>query len=184
MSRKYEQRRRARQVEETRRRIVEATVSLHEEVGPARTTVAAIAERAGVSRPTVYSQFPDDSSLFAACGARFAEQSPLPALEGLGLEEALQALYRYYRANERMLAHVARDAPALPALADTLELMRRPIAAAVEEQAESAGARSPAVDAVLRLAIGFPTWQTLSGAGLDAAEAARVMARLVACVSS
>jgi AcrR family transcriptional regulator len=183
MSRKYELRRRARQVEETRRRIVEATAALHEEVGPARTTVAVIAERAGVSRPTVYNQFPDDGSLFAACGALFAERSPLPALQGLELEEALRALYRYYQENERMLAQVERDAPSLPALAGVLELMGRPIDAAVEEQDERAGARSPAATALLGLAFGFPTWQALARAGLDDAEAARLMARVVACAA-
>jgi len=181
MSRQYKLRRRAGQVAGTRRRIVDATVALHEEVGPARTTVAAIAARAGVSRPTVYNQFPDDRSLFAACSARFVERNPLPALHGLELAEALHALYRYYRDNERMLAHVERDASSLPAVAAALELMTRPIAAAVEEQAERAGARSPAATAVLGLSFGFPTWQALARAGLDDAEAARVMTRLVTC---
>ncbi len=181
MKRKYELRRRARQVEETRRRIVEATAALHEELGPARTTVAAIAERAGLSRPTVYNQFPDDQSLFAACGALFAERSPLPALEGLALEDALHSLYRYYRENERMLAQVERDASLLPALADALELVRRPIAVAIEDQAVRAGLRSPAARAALRLSFAFSAWQVLSTAGLDDVEAAAVMARLVAC---
>ncbi|MDT7671779.1 MAG: hypothetical protein QOC74_4562, partial [Pseudonocardiales bacterium] len=43
-TRKYELRKRADAMEETRRRITEATVALHGSVGPARTTVAAIAE--------------------------------------------------------------------------------------------------------------------------------------------
>ena len=184
MARKYELALRARRVEETRRRIVEATIALHEEVGPARTTVAAIAERAGVSRPTVYTQFPDDRSLFAACGACFAERSPMPALDGLELEQALHALFRYYRDNERMLAQVERDALLLPALADVVGLVRRPIAAVVEEHAKRAGGRSPTVRAVLWLSFGFSTWQTLSRAGLDDAEAAGVMADLVTCAAS
>ena len=52
--------RRAERLDETRQRIIDATVALHEDVGPACTTVTAIAQRAGVSRPTVYNQFPHD----------------------------------------------------------------------------------------------------------------------------
>ena len=65
--RKYTKRRRAESEQETRRRITEAAVSLHGSVGPARTTISAIAERAGVQRATVYRHFPDEESLFAAC---------------------------------------------------------------------------------------------------------------------
>ena len=46
--RTYQKKLRAEQQEETRQRIVEAMVALHREVGPARTTISAIAERAGV----------------------------------------------------------------------------------------------------------------------------------------
>src|SRR3954469_15733070 len=69
--RRYELKERARRQEETRQRIVDATVALHREVGPARTTVAEVARRAGVGRVTVYNHFPDDVSLLAACSAHF-----------------------------------------------------------------------------------------------------------------
>ena len=52
-TRKYTQKRRAQQQSETRQRIVEAVYALHGEIGPARTTITAIAERAGVERLTV-----------------------------------------------------------------------------------------------------------------------------------
>jgi len=181
MSRQYELRRRARHVEGTRRRIVDATVALHEEVGPARTTVAAIAARAGVSRPTVYNQFPDDRALFAACATRFGERNPLPPLAGLDLGEALHALYCYYRANERMLSHIERDALLLPAVAEVAAEFGRPVIAAAGEQAARAGTRSLAATAVIGLSFGFPTWQALARAGLDDTEAARLMARVVSC---
>ena len=67
MSRKYELKRRAERQADTRRRIVEATVALHTSVVPARTTISAIAERAGVERHTVYAHFPDEHRLHAAC---------------------------------------------------------------------------------------------------------------------
>jgi AcrR family transcriptional regulator len=65
--RKYELKRRAVHQERTRQRIVEAALELHGTVGPARTTISAIAERAGVRRMTVYRHFPDERALFEAC---------------------------------------------------------------------------------------------------------------------
>ena len=76
-------------------------MALHEEVGPARTTIAAIAERAGVTRPTVYARFPDELTLFTACSAHWRALHPRPELEGVELEEALRRLYSWYAANVR-----------------------------------------------------------------------------------
>ena len=72
---------RADQVEQTRRRIVEAAVELHGTVGPANTTVAAIAERAGVTRLTVYRHFPDDDAMFAACTAHWSARQNMPDID-------------------------------------------------------------------------------------------------------
>ena len=77
-TRKYQKKRRAEQESETKRRIVEAVFALHGEIGPARTTIKAIAERAGVERLTVYRHFADDGAIFAACDAHFRAESPPP----------------------------------------------------------------------------------------------------------
>src|SRR3954462_4827896 len=122
MPRKYELKRRAGRQAETHRRIVEATVALHEEVGPAHTSISAIAERAGVERLTVYRHFPDDASLFAACSHRFTEGHPPPDPETWAeiadpvarLRAALGAFYAFYRDGEGMLTNIERDAPQLP----------------------------------------------------------------------
>jgi AcrR family transcriptional regulator len=128
MARKYQLKRRAERQEETQQRIVDATVALHSEIGPARTTIKAIADRAGVERLTVYRHFPDEADLFRACGARFTECNPLPDLT-LGvaianpedrLRKVLAGLYGYYAANEGMLANVQRDAEHIPALQEVL----------------------------------------------------------------
>jgi len=66
-TRRYQQRKRAESQAQTRRRIAEAALELHGTVGPARTTISAIAERAGVRRATVYRHFPDERTLFEAC---------------------------------------------------------------------------------------------------------------------
>src|SRR3954471_13009229 len=107
--RAYEQRDRATKQEDTRRRIAAATAELHASVGPARTTIAEIAKRAGVQRPTVYNNFPTDKALFAACQAHFMNESPPPAVDPAnGLEEALMQIYRWWRSNEGMSGNVDR----------------------------------------------------------------------------
>src|SRR3954453_12455686 len=80
--RKYELKKRAERQAETRRRIVEATEELHRTVGPARTTISEIAERAGVQRLTGYKHFPEERELFAACSALFQERHPPPDPSG------------------------------------------------------------------------------------------------------
>ncbi len=170
--------RRAHLLEETRRRIVDATVSLHEEVGPARTTVSAIAERARVSRPTVYKQFPDDLSLFTACSGRFAEQRPQPELVGVELEHALRNLYRYFSDNEQMIGNVDRDAGVVPAVAQVYARALDIRGRAADDHAERVAPGRTDVRAVLRLAFTFCTWQHLTQAGLGVGEAASLMASL------
>src|SRR5581483_9137791 len=125
-TRTYELKRRAERQQETRRRIVEAAVELHATLGPARTTVAAIAERAGVTRPTVYAHFPDARSLFQACSGhvRAAVPPPDPAAwrsisdPAARLETALRELYGYYERLEPLLENVQRDAPSMPIVAE------------------------------------------------------------------
>src|SRR5213080_4398518 len=80
-ARGYRLGKRAHKQEQTRLRIVEAAVELHCSVGPARTTVSQIAERAGVQRHTYYAHFPDERSLFLACSGLAMERDPLPDVE-------------------------------------------------------------------------------------------------------
>ena len=133
--------RRAEQQSETRRRIVEAVAALHGEIGPARTTIKAIAERAGVERLTVYRHFADEGEIFAACNAHFLAETPPPdpaAWAGVTdpaarLRTALLAFYGYYRRGEDMLANAQRDAPELPALAAVLAPSARFVEAVRED---------------------------------------------------
>jgi AcrR family transcriptional regulator len=114
---KYELKKRAERQEETRLRIARATLELHETVGPALTTRSAIAERAGVTRPTVYSHFPDDLSLGKACSSLGLSENPLPdpgRWEEISdpeerLRSALTDLYSYFRRREQLWANVLRD---------------------------------------------------------------------------
>jgi len=76
--RPYQLKKRAMSREETRRKIVEATMHLHEEIGPRATTISAIAERAGVQRLTVYNHFPDETAVFQACTSHWLSLNPPP----------------------------------------------------------------------------------------------------------
>ena len=78
--RPYRKKRRAQLEEETRRRITESAVELHGSVGPARTSMSAVAERAGVRRSTLYRHFADEGALFEACSAHWAAANPPPDL--------------------------------------------------------------------------------------------------------
>ena len=118
MPRRYEMKRRAEQVERTRLRITEAAVELHGTIGPARTTITAIAERAGVDRLTVYRHFPTEDALFAACSAHWLGAHPYPdpapwaaiADPRARLAGALGDLYAWYRENHTMMERVLGDA--------------------------------------------------------------------------
>ena len=185
MARRYELKQRAQAQAETRRRIVEATVALHEEVGPARTTIADVARRAGVGRVTVYNHFPDEAELLGACSAHFVAAHPPPDPTPWGaiadpaqrLTAALQQTYAYYRENQAMIGHVTRDAALLPALAAVL----RDGGADAYEDAVKDLLSGPYDRAVVSVALAFATWQRLTTIeGLSDEQAAKVMVRAVA----
>ena len=172
--RTYELKARARQQAETRRRIVEATAALHEEVGPARTTVAEIARRAGVQRLTVYTHFPQDRELFAACSAHFmsGHRPPDPAAWAQGgdpgerLRRALSEIHAWYRGGEAMFANVRRDQEAMPALREVVSARAEPWDRAVRDllsagfETEDA-AQARRVRAAIGLATSFSAWHWL-----------------------
>ena len=172
--RTYTQRRRAEQQEVTRMRIVQATVDLHRELGPASTTFSAVAERAGVQRHTVYRHFPDETSLFAACTRHFLSTHPPPdpstwpdARQGLG------ELYAYYAANRQMIGSVLRDSE-VKAVGTGFKSLQ-----AAAAQALTPPDANPAERAFLRLATSFRGWQGLE---LRPEEAAELMTRILECL--
>lgn len=172
MTRKYELKARAERQEATRQRIVEAAVELHEEVGPARTSISAIAERAGVERLTVYRHFATESDIFQACSARYRELHPLP---GLGAWEAIEdpfdrlklglvELYRYFAETEGMTSAVIRDAPSTPAMHEPFARYQawfRVMFALLTTGFVTHGIPAERVQLPIRLAIDFRTWQIM-----------------------
>ena len=197
-TRPYRKRRRAEQEEQTRLRITEAAVDLHGSVGPARTTVSAVAERAGVQRATVYRHFPDEEALFAACSSHWAMLNPPPDPTAWGedrpsrserLRRALAELYAWYGRNEQMLENITPRRPAGAGDArcrransgGLLRRGRRGPAGAAGASAERAGAASRAA---IGHALAFDTWRSLvREQGLSADEAVELIADLVDCAS-
>jgi AcrR family transcriptional regulator len=186
-TRTYELKRRAERQQETRRRIVAAAVELHATLGPSRTTVQAIAEKAGVTRPTVYAHFPDADALFRACSGHVRASVPPPdptpwrSIEDPGerLEAALRALYGYYARLEPLLDNIQRDAPVLPILREIgayrvryLEDVRELLLAGWP----SRGQARTRLRRALGHALDFRTWQSLvRGQGCGTNEAVQLM---------
>jgi AcrR family transcriptional regulator len=189
MNRKYELKERARRQAQTRQRIVEAAVGLHTSVGPARTTISAIAERAGVERHTVYAHFPDDRSLYRACSEHWRSEHPLPDLESLAaiddparrLRRSLDDLYAWYASVEGDLALFLRDAY-VPANAEVLDELAGRLTA-FGEAVSRGWPRRRSVRAAIGHALDFETWRSLVGRqGLSRTQAVDAMVRLVANV--
>ncbi len=192
--RAYRKRLRAEQEEETRRRITEATVELHGSVGPARTTISAVAERAGVQRATVYRHFPDEEALFDACSSHWIAGHPLPDLEawaaiadpGERLRTALHELYAWFDRGEYMLEKTTRDVAVVPALAPSMELFGMWFGFATEvlvRGRRERGGRRRRVKGAIGHAISFETWRSLvRRQGLSEADAVALMRGMVAAV--
>jgi len=189
--RPYRMTRRAELEEQTRRRITESAVALHEQVGPAHTTISAIAERAGVRRSTVYRHFPDEEALFDACSSLWRTANPPPdprawssiADPAERTRAALGELYAFYERTEGMYASLLRDEQDVPALASRLREFHGYLRAAQEDLAGGRslrGRRAQRTRAAIGHALAFPTWRSLSREqGLRTDDAAELMARLV-----
>jgi AcrR family transcriptional regulator len=184
----YRMVKRARQIEETRTRIVAATVELHGTVGPANTTVSAVAQVAGVTRVTVYRHFPDEDALFAACTSHWAAQQRMPDLTGWRAipapeDRALAALadlYRFFHEAEPMLTRITRDREALP------DFVRQRNQQTTEAQVEALlGAWPPRLRTKRRRglaghAMSFTTWHSLCvDQALRQSDAVTAMTRLI-----
>jgi AcrR family transcriptional regulator len=190
--RRYRMKKRAEAEEATRRRITESAVALHGTVGPARTSISALAEHAGVRRSTVYRHFPDEASLFAACTAHWMAENPVPDIGGwAGIEDpderlraALDALYPYYRRTAPMIENLIRDEAVSELVRHHFAGYRAYLAAAREALVRGRRARGRARTrerAAIGHALAFPTWRSLAlEEGLDDAQAAELMTRLVA----
>jgi AcrR family transcriptional regulator len=188
--RKYELKKRAREMAETRLRITEAAIELHGTVGPSRTTLSAVAERAGVERRTLYRHFPNEADLFAACSTHYFAANPWPDLGAWRvirdpqqrLERALDELYAYYERTEPMLSNVLRDAELVDLARDAVTPLHAYLDDAAEVLAagrQARGRRRQLLRGALRHALAFSTWHSLSTSGIGRSDAAKLTTALV-----
>lgn len=173
--RRYRLRQRADQQLETRERIVEAAVALHQEIGPAATTISALAAKAGVQRLTVYRHFADENEIFEACSSKWLGRNPPPDPAQIGGDDppartraVLGELYEYYAATQGMWRSLYRDRATVTAL----EAPMARFDAYLEELARDllaawAPRRSRGLRATIGHALEFTTWQSLAARGLD-----------------
>ena len=169
VTRRYELKRRAERQDETRQRIVDATIDLHQTIGAAQTTVSEIAKRAGVGRVTVYRHFPDEETLFYACSGHYFSQHPFPDIERWRripdpherLREGLRETYAWHDENRPMIAMALAEARELPIMApyhDFWEAAAEVLAAGWRVR----GRRRSNLKAAIALALSFDTHRTLT----------------------
>ena len=182
--------RRQSAVERTRERIVAATFDLHATIGPSRTTIRAIADRAGLQRHTVYAHFPDLETLYEACTVHGIRSTAMPEPDGwrtidlprVRLRHGLTEMVGWYRANERMLANVLFDvdpgAPP-PTSPDPFDVRMIALHHTLMDGWEIEPKRRSTTEAVVAHALAFTTWRSLASAGLTDDQIVAVLVGLV-----
>ena len=187
--RPYTLRRRLTRQAQTRERITAAAFELHATVGPSKTTVSAIAERAGVQRHTVYHHFPDLDTLYEACTAHGLRVTGVPqpaewtsiADPATRLTRGLTELFAWFRANDRMLSTILGDAATGEPSAEP-DLFDRHMGAIFETLADGWQCpedRRPILSAVVGHAMAFETWRSLTSSGLADDQVRNLLVSLV-----
>jgi len=194
MSRPYRKTRRSAAQDETREKIVRATMALHLEKGVATTSYPDIAARAGVGAATVYRHFPTMDSLVDACGAQFqvAIDPPTPdrsAAIFAGLDSRADRLVRlvdeldaFYMRAEAPLWSAVRDQDRIAPLGRFLAEVNTGVAGLVAEALrEAPGSQLVRVVAALT---DFMVWRALTGTGLDSVDRKEIQVAVIAAAIS
>jgi AcrR family transcriptional regulator len=178
-------------VEETRQRILEATLALHSEKGIFGTSWQDIARRADVSVGTVYKHFPSLDELVPACGELMYAITRPPSLEDAPeifagahtLEERLgrlvSELFDFY---ERGAPYIETDFQErqLPVVREWEAYMRATRAGLVREALLPAGPDESTVGAVSAL-LDFPTFKSFMDRDIPKEQAAKTMNEVLLC---
>ncbi len=192
MARRYQLKKRAEDRDQTRERILQATMQLHDEQGVAPTTFTQIAERAGVGAATVYRHFPKLGDLVMACGAHVWQEMRPPVPDAVRevfadvrtphdrLVRLVEELDGFYGRGALRLGLAARDRELVPALDGFLNAVEAGVEALVREALDGADAPERTVQMVLGL-MSFPVWRAFGRLKLPPAERAGMKVRLLEC---
>src|SRR5918997_4652957 len=178
-------------VEQTRRRILEATLALHSEKGIFGTSWQDIAKRADVSVGTVYKHFPSLDELVPACGELMYAITRPPSLEDAprifagahSLEERVgrlvEELLGFY---ERGAAYIETDFQErrLPAVQEWEAYMRDTIAGLVREALLPARPDEHTVEAASAL-LDFSTFKSFMDRDIPKEQAAKTINDVILC---
>ena len=176
---------RAQSASATRQRIVEATLTLHDEQGITGTSVRDVAGRAGVAPATVLHHFPRMDDLIQACGELSFALAPMPAeaIFDAGADRAsrmrrltLELFSWWERLGVSGWNHLQVDRVALPRvdewLREVAEMHRRLVATAIGQAAHS---HIEVVTAMTTQGV----WNSMRASGIETREAAAQVARLI-----
>jgi AcrR family transcriptional regulator len=188
MARKYELKRRAESQAETRQRIVEAAVELHQTKGPGLTNISDVARLAGVQRNTLYRHFPDERSLLLACSGHYGQLNPAPdpttwqaeADPARRLRLGLTDLYDFYDRTEEMLTRVVRDAEFHEGVREIQTMRSGKLRGAAHDILAEGLPRNARTRSMLDVALDFRTWKRLARVdGLSQKAAVETMVRAI-----
>jgi AcrR family transcriptional regulator len=189
--RKYTMDKRKAAVQETRRRILEATLALHAEKGIFGTSWQDIARRADVSVGTVYKHFPSLEELVPACGELMyaitrppsLEDAPRIFAEAYSLEERVgrlvEELFAFY---ERGASYIETDFQErrLPEVQEWEAYMRATIEGLVRETLLPAGPDEGTVRAASAL-LDFSTFKSFMDREVPKERAAKTINEVLLC---
>jgi AcrR family transcriptional regulator len=187
--RKYEMTRRATAVEQTRARIVAATVAAHRELGIQATSWDEIARRARVGIGTVYRHFPALDDLLPACGEVVTRTLALPAAQdapGLFADAAstsarvrrlVAAVFGVYERGAPFIDNIRRERRQLPQLED----YHRQIEETLDTLAREALRPSRQAVEVVRALIDLSTWHAFTERGFSAEQTTETISWLIEC---
>jgi AcrR family transcriptional regulator len=183
----YRPRGRTKRSKETRARIMDATRALLDEGEFHKTSVEDVAERAGVSRATVYQHFPSRLELVDAICDTFAENPALLALRDTvalpdpaqALDETIANTVRFWSSEDKVLQQLYGATAIDPAARDLVERQlsdRRGEMQRLARHLDEAGGLRRGVDrrgalAQLMVLTGYGSYRELRQDGLSDAKA-------------
>jgi AcrR family transcriptional regulator len=190
--RKYEMNKRAAAVQETRGRIVAATVAAHRDLGIQATSWDEVARRAGVGVGTVYRHFRSLDQLLPACGEQVDQTLALPAPQDIPglfdgarstrvrIERLVGTVFRIYERGAPFIENIRRERKDLPEL-EHWHLQIEATLDALAGEALRPLSLTRRAGNVVRAMIDLSTWHAFTQRGLSTDEAIQTVSRLIEC---
>jgi AcrR family transcriptional regulator len=191
MARKYRMNHRAEALEQTRARILAATMALHDEKGIAGTSLTDVAARASVSASTVLRHFPTLGDLVAFCGMHVWQEMRPPTpdtaaavYEGARttderLERLVTQLDSFYERGAFRLMKAAQDVDRIPEVAAFLGAVAAGVNALIDEALRDLPDRTKVVG-ILQVITRVEVWTNLASVA-EGEELIRIKLRLMRC---